>query len=246
MTWFKIDDGFHSHPKMFDASDAAVALWTRAGSWAAQNLTDGFVPSTLPARLCDDPGKATEELIRRGMWTRTRGGFQFHDWLEYNPSKEKVLADRAKDAEKKRKARAALAKKRRTANARPPANPAGVPRESPGDAPGESPSTRPGVPHSSGPPGGRAGPDGPPADPDVAPSDPRALTDEQLETNRRGIAAVREQMRNRPRPDRGQPRCPDCHDRDWVLGPAGQPVHPPTRCDHPTVSTSRNPEKVSA
>ncbi len=34
MVWFKIDDGFWSHPKVLELSDAAVALWTRAGRTA--------------------------------------------------------------------------------------------------------------------------------------------------------------------------------------------------------------------
>lgn len=94
MTWFKVDDSFYDHPKVFDASDAAVALWTRAGSWAARNLTDGFVPSGLLARLSGDPVTAAKELVDRGLWKRTRGGFQFHDWAEYQPSKERVESDR--------------------------------------------------------------------------------------------------------------------------------------------------------
>jgi hypothetical protein len=52
MTWFKIDDSFYDHPKVFDAPDCAVALWTRAGTWSARNLTDGFVPTGMPARFC--------------------------------------------------------------------------------------------------------------------------------------------------------------------------------------------------
>lgn len=90
MTWFRIDDSFYDHPKVFDAPDCAVALWTRAGTWAARNLTDGFVPSGMPARLCDDPDTAVRELTRRGLWKRTTGGFQFHDWSEFQPTAEAV------------------------------------------------------------------------------------------------------------------------------------------------------------
>ena len=34
MSWMKVDDGCYSHPTTFDASDGAVAFWTRSGSWA--------------------------------------------------------------------------------------------------------------------------------------------------------------------------------------------------------------------
>lgn len=94
MTWFKVDDSFYDHPKVFDAPDCAVALWTRAGSWAARNLTDGFVPSGMAARLCDDPERAARELIDRGLWRRAKGGFQFHDWSDYQPMRSDAMAER--------------------------------------------------------------------------------------------------------------------------------------------------------
>jgi len=99
MTWFKIDDSFYDHPKVYDAPDCAVALWTRAGAWSARNLTDGFVPTGMPARLCDDPDTAVKELVRRGLWTRASGGYRFHDWHIYQPSKEAVENLRLKRAE---------------------------------------------------------------------------------------------------------------------------------------------------
>jgi hypothetical protein len=98
VTWFKVDDSFYDHPKIFDAPDCAVALWTRAGSWSARNLTDGFVPANLPARLCDDPERAIKELIERGLWKRTKGGYRFHDWFEYQPSRSDVIGAQVKKA----------------------------------------------------------------------------------------------------------------------------------------------------
>jgi hypothetical protein len=103
VTWFKVDDSFYDHPKVFDAPDSAVALWTRAGAWSARNLTDGFVPTGMPARLCDDHETAVRELLRRGLWKRTGGGYIFHDWGGYQPSREAV--------EKLRKTRAEAGKR---------------------------------------------------------------------------------------------------------------------------------------
>jgi general stress protein YciG len=103
MPWFKVDDSFYDHPKVFDAPDCAVALWTRAGTWSARNLTDGFVPAKLPARLCDDPDTAIRELTDRGLWRRAKGGYQFHEWTDYQPSAEKVRDLRQKRADAGRK-----------------------------------------------------------------------------------------------------------------------------------------------
>lgn len=96
MTWFKVDDSFYDHPKVYDAPDCAVALWIRAGCWAARNLTDGFVPSGMLARLCDDSDRAAKELVDRGLWKRTKGGYQFHDWSAYQPTRGEVQASRDK------------------------------------------------------------------------------------------------------------------------------------------------------
>jgi len=98
MTWFKVDDSFYDHPKVFDAPDSAVALWTRAGSWSARNLTDGFVPTGMPARFCDDHETAVRELVRRGLWSRTSGGYRFHDWDQYQPTRQEAIAGRQKMA----------------------------------------------------------------------------------------------------------------------------------------------------
>lgn len=105
MTWFKVDDSFYDHLKVFDAPDCAVALWVRAGAWAARNLTDGFVPSGMPARLCDDPETAIKELVRRKLWLRVKDGFRFHDWTKYQPTRESVEHDREQATERKRRER---------------------------------------------------------------------------------------------------------------------------------------------
>jgi hypothetical protein len=114
--WFRVDDSFHDHPKVFDAPDCAVALWTRAGTWSARNLTDGFVPATILTRFTSDPDTAARELVHRGLWLRAKGGFQFHDWHEYQPTKEAVENERKMKAERQRRWREA---KRRRSSRRP-------------------------------------------------------------------------------------------------------------------------------
>ena len=106
MTWFKIDDSFYDHPKILDLPDSAVALWVRAGCWAARNLTDGFVPSTMPVRLCGDPASAVRDLVSRGLWRRTRGGFSFHDWHHYQPTRAAVEERRTAARERMKNLRA--------------------------------------------------------------------------------------------------------------------------------------------
>lgn len=106
MTWFKVDDSFHSHSKVWATSPAALGLWVVAGSWSSKSLSDGFVPDHALARLLPGAESLAEELVAAGLWTRTKGGFRFHDWQEYNPSAEQVEAERGAAKERMRKLRA--------------------------------------------------------------------------------------------------------------------------------------------
>lgn len=111
MSWFKVDDTFHAHPKVVALEDGAhfaeaMALWILAGTWSSANLTDGHVPRAALRRLV--PFKATEaaeELVRVGLWEADGDGYRFHDWADYQPTRDQVESKRAEDAERKRKGR---------------------------------------------------------------------------------------------------------------------------------------------
>lgn len=107
--WFKVDDKLHDHEKVHDvlieADDpllglAAMGLWVLAGSWSGDQLADGLVPAHILRRW--GPGVSTELtdlLTRAGLWDPAttdngRAAITFHDWLEFNDSREKVEADR--------------------------------------------------------------------------------------------------------------------------------------------------------
>lgn len=103
MTWFKLDDGFHSHPKVLQAGNEAIGLYVRCGSYCAQHLTDGFVPA--PVVLLYGSVELAEALVEARLWKPVKGGWQMHDYLTYNPSREKVTAERDAAAERQRRAR---------------------------------------------------------------------------------------------------------------------------------------------
>lgn len=102
---FQVDADFYDHPKTFDLSDAAVALWTRAGSYSAAKLLDGFVPEAMIAPWSTEPSNAAAELVRHRLWRRVKGGYRFHQWDHRNLTKERVEADRKADRERKRTGR---------------------------------------------------------------------------------------------------------------------------------------------
>lgn len=99
MTWFKVDDGFWSHPKTVGLTHQAVALWVRSGSYCGQHLTDGVVPRRILPMLQGSESDANE-LIDAGLWLDHIDGYVFHDWLKYQPTRTKVEGERAKTAER--------------------------------------------------------------------------------------------------------------------------------------------------
>lgn len=109
MAWFKVDDGLHSSRKFLSipkrARFAAVGLWTVAGSWCADELTDGHVPDYM-LDVWGAPPSAHESLVNAGLWERESGGYLFCNWHEYQPSKQDVDAERAASRERMRELRA--------------------------------------------------------------------------------------------------------------------------------------------
>ncbi|WP_032769890.1 hypothetical protein [Streptomyces sp. CNS654] len=114
MPWFKVDDTAHAHPKLLKAGNPAVGLWMRAGAYAAQHLTEGTVPGVV-AQLYGTAPQA-RKLVAAGLWHAAghacprcpqpaEGDYVMHDFLVYNPTKSAVEKDRAKAADRQRRAR---------------------------------------------------------------------------------------------------------------------------------------------
>lgn len=102
MPWAKLDDTFHAHPKVRQAGLAAIGLHARAISFSAAYLRNGKVDSGWVEETAGKKGlKLADELVNAGLWEPNGTGWYIHDYLEYNPSREKVLARRAADAARK-------------------------------------------------------------------------------------------------------------------------------------------------
>lgn len=126
MTWFKVDDSFHSHPKVLATDPAALGLWVVAGAWSSANLTGGFVPDRALPRLLPDGVSLAKELAAAGLWKRSKGGYLFHDWTDYNPTAEEEREKRRKRAEAGRKGGLASGKTRSKPRSNREANASGV------------------------------------------------------------------------------------------------------------------------
>jgi hypothetical protein len=175
VSWVRLDDTLHSHPKVLDAGLEALGLWALALSHCGAYLTDGHVRRAAAMRLAGAPDvleRLASTLVRVGLWEvhPSGDGWQVHDFLAYNPSRAEVQSQRSdlseKRAEAGRKGAASRWHRDGTANAKPHGN---------------------GVANADGKDGNCHGPDHGPVpsrpdpDPDPipsAPSEPLALTSE--------------------------------------------------------------------
>lgn len=109
MTWFKVDDKLHAHPKWWALSPNAKALWTTAGSWCSSYKTDGIVLAGQIAMLAPQVGlspartkAAAAELVEAGMWTTEPAGWAFHNWTDFNPLRAQQDKEAAIEKERKK------------------------------------------------------------------------------------------------------------------------------------------------
>lgn len=98
MSWFKLDDGWASHPKVQAASKDARLAWIAIGLHCARHATDGFV-TRKEAELCANsigtrPKLALDSLETVGLLDPVDGGYQIHNWSRYQPSRADVVAAR--------------------------------------------------------------------------------------------------------------------------------------------------------
>ena len=100
MTWVRLDDSFADHPKVMALGRdrlTGLGVWMAAACYSARFLTDGFVPDAVAEGF--GQRKLLSRLVDVGLFDKVPGGYHLHDWLNYNPPRDKVLADRkaAKD-----------------------------------------------------------------------------------------------------------------------------------------------------
>lgn len=132
MSWFRCDDGLADHPKVMALGELrrpALGLWTMCGTYCSRHLTDGFVSRSVVLMYADrDIKKLTDALVKAGLFIPADGGWVLHDYLDWNPSRAKVLRDRAKKQAAGQAGGQASAQARAQASATPAGSEAPQPR----------------------------------------------------------------------------------------------------------------------
>lgn len=120
--------GYYRHPKLVLANsisgdERAETLWTRGLDYSNEHATDGFIPKGMPQMLTPTKTVARiKGLVQAGLWDEVEGGWQYHDFHEWNRTAEQLEARRAAISKKRSDAGKAGAQKRWQGRLAPVAN----------------------------------------------------------------------------------------------------------------------------
>lgn len=100
MTWVKLDDSLPEDPRWDIAGAAGLGLHVAALAYCNRNLTDGLVSLSRARRLieCGNSDDVIERLVAAGFWERDGDDVRLVDFLDDQPSAEKVREVRAAKA----------------------------------------------------------------------------------------------------------------------------------------------------
>lgn len=117
MTWGKMDDKFHRNRKVRElrrmkGGREALGDWAFWWSWC---LDDPKLDGVVPAFELDAADlRSAKLLVDVGLWDAVEGGYRFHDFHEYNPTRDqresKLRADRERVATKRGASRTDVAR----------------------------------------------------------------------------------------------------------------------------------------
>lgn len=98
MGWAKFDDKRHQNPKIRRVGLEASGLDCHGITYAAAMETDGFLDENVVEMLAGVKHwrKIVAKLVVENRWERDneRGGWWIHDYLEFNPSRDEIAAQR--------------------------------------------------------------------------------------------------------------------------------------------------------
>ncbi len=101
MSWARLDDGWHDHPKTVAAGPEAAGVWAMCLTWAykqrKKSAHPGVVPDDVVKRF---GGRRSSQIIRRLHEVRylddhTEHGWPIHDFADYLPSYDSQRAAEA-------------------------------------------------------------------------------------------------------------------------------------------------------
>ena len=112
LNWVRVDSAFARNHKIIELAHAkqwqAITAYVCGLGYSAEHGLDGFIPKAALPFIHASPSIA-RQLVNVELWLAVVGGWEVHDWAEYQPSNEE---------NQRRKARAKAAAELRWAKAR--------------------------------------------------------------------------------------------------------------------------------
>jgi len=111
--WSRLCDTFPDNKKIIAAGDQlgkhgpalAITMYVVALVWSNRQLTDGFLPLAVVKQFhqVEDPQRVAKALVAAKLWDAAEGGYQIHDFADWNFTAAQVQAKRLEDRERKKK-----------------------------------------------------------------------------------------------------------------------------------------------
>lgn len=95
MSYIYLDDRFAQHPKIVALSNRAFRAHVLAICYCGMNLTDGAL-SEKALKTLGISKRTVSELVGAQLWENADGGWRIHDYLDWQDSRDEVLARREK------------------------------------------------------------------------------------------------------------------------------------------------------
>jgi hypothetical protein len=94
VSWAKLDDRFWMHPKVTAIGNEGAGVFARMISYCAGYTTNGMVPAEAVRVICPNR-KLLERMNDLDVFElRDSGSVFIRDYLDYNPDRDKIEADR--------------------------------------------------------------------------------------------------------------------------------------------------------
>lgn len=109
--WIRLDDDYINHPKFVALSHIAFRLWHEGMAYSRKLMTDGIITIGALKTFRYSSKSAVKELVTplcpgaSPLWEEHEGGFEIHDYLDWNPTKDVEVGRRESSRERLRKHR---------------------------------------------------------------------------------------------------------------------------------------------
>lgn len=91
--WVRLEASFPDNPKILELAYAgrhrAITVYVCGLAYSGAQGNEGWIPAPALARIHGRKTDATH-LVNAGLWIPRPGGWEIHDWLDYQPTNDAI------------------------------------------------------------------------------------------------------------------------------------------------------------